>query len=51
VTAAFSSPSTSTTSSLTFTPSASAVAGTYPVTVSGTSATAAGSTTIQLTVQ
>jgi subtilase family serine protease len=50
VTAVLSAPSTSTTSALTFTPSASAVPGTYPVTVSGTSATASSSTVLTVTV-
>jgi subtilase family serine protease len=51
VTAVPSSPSTSTTSVLTFTPSASAISGFYTVTVRGTSATASSSTDIHLTVQ
>jgi len=51
VLASLSAASTSSTSTLTFTPGATAVSGAYSVTVNGTSATAASSTTVQLTVQ
>jgi uncharacterized membrane protein len=50
VTAAFSAASTTTTSTLTLTPGASAVAGTYPITVTGVSGNVSGSTTVQLIV-
>jgi subtilase family serine protease len=50
VTAVLGSPSTSTTSSLTFTPSAAAIPGTYAVTVSGTSAKATASTVLTVTI-
>jgi hypothetical protein len=50
VTAAFSAASTTTTSNLTLTPGASAIAGSYPITVTGVSGIASGSTTVQLIV-
>jgi uncharacterized membrane protein len=51
ISATFNSPSTSTKSSLTFTPSSTAAAGTYTVTVTGVSGSLTSTTFIGLTVQ
>jgi subtilase family serine protease len=51
VTAAFSSPNTTTTSNLSFTSTGSAVPGTYLVTVTGTSGALTASTTVYLVVE
>jgi len=51
VTAAFSAPTTSTTSALTFSAGSTAVAGTYSVSVTGTSGSADSTASIALTVQ